>query len=462
MTDPRTGPDERRARRSLVGASAGFFVVMLDTTIVNVALPSIGAGLHASFQGLQWVVNAYAIALAALLLGAGGMADRFGTRRVYEASLLLFAIASLGCALSPELWVLLASRFAQGVAGASLIPTSMVLAADGCRTPEERSVALGWWGSAGGLAAAMGPVLGGCLVSTLGWRCVFWVNVPICVLIRLVLTGNGSRRAGRSRRRAAPSDGAGQLLSILAIGLTSFSVIELGSSSTRILGSAGCAAAAASWWAFLRYESRSAKAFLEMALFRVPAFATNCAIGWILNFALFGELFVLSMYLQQGLGYSSAHAGLVIFPQTCSALIAAPLGGRAAAAWGGRRATAVGLTAGGIGFLGIALFPLTGSQAVLAPLSFLASFGMAFAMPPVSAEAIGSVAERRKGMASGVINTARQLGTVCGTAAMGAVYAIAGATMGVVVSVAIAALLFFIGALASWSVGSAGASARGA
>lgn len=438
-----------RYRGALFVASAGFFVVMLDTTIVNVALPVIGRGLSASLQGLQWVVNAYAIAVAALLLGAGALGDLVGARRVYAVSLMLFALASLGCALSPSLWILLACRFVQGVAGACMIPMSMVLATVGCTSPQQRSIALGWWGSAGGLAAALGPVIGGTLVSTVGWRSIFFVNLPVCALILVAALVILPDTRGNTSAPTRSFDGVGQLLSVVAIGLTSLVIIEAGGAHTRVLSAVLFILAGGGWWMFIRHQRRSSHGFLDLELLKQPVFAVNCVIGWILNFALFGELFVLSMYLQETLGLSGTHAGWVIFPQTCSALVAAPLGGKCAATWGRRATIVAGLVLGAVGFVGINLFVLTGSIIVLAVVSFLASFGMAFVMPVVSAQAIDSVPDQRKGMASGLINTARQVGTVCGTAVMGAICAIVGLRLGMQISVSLAGLLFLGGAIAS-------------
>lgn len=433
----------------LVLATAGFFVVMLDTTIVNVALPTIGKSLEASVQGLQWVVNAYTISLAALLLGSGGLADNLGAHRVYRASLVLFAVASLGCALSPSLGFLLVCRFIQGVAGACLIPTSMVLSTVGRNTPGQRSIALGWWGAAGGLAAALGPIMGGMLVSATGWRSIFLLNLPICALI---FTGSITARVSEpssSTLKRRPLDAAGQLLSIATIGLISLAITSTGKPETRVYAALFFPLTAISLWLFVRHERRNADGVVDIAAFSNKAFIVNCCIGWILNFALFGELFILSMYLQEALGYSSLDAGWILFPQTCSALIAAPLGGRCAAAWGRKRAIRVGLLAGGFGFLAMNLFVVTHLVAVLAVASFLASFGMAFVMPMVSAQAVDCVTPERKGMASGIINTSRQLGTVCGTAVMGTICATAGLGLGLQISVSLAGLLFLGGAAAA-------------
>lgn len=385
----------------------GFFVVMLDTTIVNVALPTMADTLDAGVRELQWVVDAYTLVFAALLLTAGSLCDRLGARRVYATGLALFGLLSVVCALAPSAPVLIGARALQGIGAAAVVPGSLALLGRLFPDPAERTRVTGLWGGAGGVAAACGPVLGGVLISAVGWQAVFWVNVPVIALgLWLVLRTGPDNPAGDHK-----TDLPGQTTAITALAVTTFAVIER------------------RWWllvpgvllliAFLMAERRSDHAMLPPALFRRAAFTTPVVVGFALNVSFFGQLFVLSLYFQDYLHDNALTAGLALAPQACSAVVASPLGGRTAARIGATPTMLIGLLVGAVGFGSLVILDHGTPYPLVAVLSFTAGFGMAFAMPAATAAAVGAAPDGFSGIAGGVVNAARQTGSIVGVAVLG-------------------------------------------
>lgn len=408
-------------RTALIAALLGFFIVMLDTTIVNVALPSMGADLGAGVASLQWVVDAYALVLAAFQLGAGSVCDRLGARTVYLTGLAVFGALSAICALSPNSTALIVARAAQGLGAAAVIPGSLALLSELFDDDADRARAIGLWGGAGGIASAVGPVAGGGLVSLIGWRIVFWVNVPVIALaVRLTTT---AVPAGRSGARSRGADVPGQILSAAALGCLTCGVIAWGehgpSPLVVVVLVAGCAAGAV----LVAVEYRRREPMLPPGLFASAGFCVPAFVGLCLNVSFFGQLFALSLFFQRYLGYSPWAAGLALTPQACSAIVAAPLGGRAAARLGPLPTMLAGLLVGAAGFAGLTLVGAGTPFVLIGLTSFAGGFGMALAMPAATSAAVASAPGTYRGLAGGVVNAARQVGSVVGVAALGAMVA---------------------------------------
>lgn len=413
----------QRKTGALVAVVLGFFIVMLDTTIVNVALPDMAATLNTQVVTLQWVVDSYTLVFAALLLTAGAACDRLGARKVYIFGLITFGVLSIACALAPNGPALIIARALQGIGAAAVVPGSLALLATIYPDPAERSRAIGLWGGAGGIAAACGPVLGGALVSVIGWQAVFWVNVPIIAFgCWLTMRSIGVPPHDRTRRL----DAAGQLISITALVAITYAVItsgEQGWNPPRLgLLLFGVALVAVFVWV----EHRHPDPMLPTVLFRKPRFTVAAVVGFALNVSFFGQLFALSLYFQTYRGYEPLLAGLALAPQACSAVIASPLGGRVAARIGPFPTMLIGLFIGTFGFGSLIVLTGTTPYPLIAVLSFIAGFGMAFTMPAATSAAVAAAPPSHTGVAGGVINAARQTGSIFGIAVLGAM--IAGST----------------------------------
>ena len=433
-----------RQSGALIAVLLGFFIVMLDATIVNVALADIGTDLDAPMASLQWVVDSYTLVFAAFLLTSGAACDRLGARDVYLLGLLLFGVLSVVCALAPTGGTLVAARAAQGAGASAVVPGSLALLAVIYTEPDARSRAIGLWGGAGGIAAAVGPVLGGVLVSWIGWRAVFWVNIPIiAVACRLTLRSLPAPAA----RHGRAIDPLGQLLSVLGLAALTYGMIAGGESGLSNSSAAAICCGAAVLAGLVVVEHHVDDPMLPMPLFREARFTVSALVGLALNISFFGQLFVLSLFFQRYLGYAPWLAGLALAPQACSAVIASPLGGRSTARIGAPATMLIGLLTGAAGFgslVGVTEgtpYPLT------ALLTFAGGFGMAFAMPAATSAAVASAPPAYTGLAGGVINAARQTGSVIGVAALGAMIATRTFLAGFHLAVGTAAAVFLAAAV---------------
>lgn len=407
------------ARRTpaLAAVILGFFIVMLDTTIVNVALPDMARDLDTGTTTLQWVVDAYTLVFAALLLSAGAACDRLGARRVYLFGLIAFGAFSIACALAPTGDFLVIARAIQGIGAAAIVPGSLALLAVVYPDPAARARAIGLWGGAGGVAAACGPVLGGALVAAIGWRAVFWVNVPVIVATCwLTLRVTQSSSHDPSRRL----DPAGQSLSIAGLVALAYATISAGEHGWSALQGGLLALGLVLFVAFVLVERRQSQPMLPMVLFHQPRFSIASVVGFCLNVSFFGQLFALSLFFQNYLEYSPLVAGLALAPQACSAVIASPLGGRTAARIDPFPTMLIGLLVGASGFGSLVLVNSTTPYPIIAALTFVGGFGMAFAMPAATSAAVSAAPPAHTGVAGGVVNAARQTGSVFGVAVLGA------------------------------------------
>ena len=296
--EPATSPAGRgRAAAALISVCLGFFVIQLDVTIVNVALPAIQREIGGSLAGLQWIVDAYTLALAAIMLTAGSTADRIGARRIFTLGLAAFATGSAACAAAPQLDVLIAARALQGLGASAMLPCSLALLVHQNPDPRRRARALGIWGGMGSLGVALGPVIGGVLVTVAGWRSIFLVNVPICLLTIALLRRYATESPRHPDRRA---DVPGLLLGVIMLAALTASFITAGQQGWLApLPGALLGAGLVTAWLFLRAERRHPHPLLPLALFRSRNFSGATAVGMIFNLVLYGSLLCLSLYLQE-------------------------------------------------------------------------------------------------------------------------------------------------------------------
>lgn len=411
-----------RRHGALIAALLGFFVVMLDTTVVNVALARIGADLGAPVASLQWVVDAYALTFAALQLSAGAACDRVGARSVHLLGLVVFGLLSTACALAPAGRALIAFRALQGVGAAAIVPASLAMLSLIHDRPADRARAIGLWGGAGGVAAAVGPVAGGLLVTWAGWRLVFWVNLPL-VAVGMWLTARClPELAARSPRRRG-GDLPGQILSVIGLAAATYGIIAAGEHGWSLVAVVSTLAGLILLVVFIVVERIASRPMLPTVVFSRPRFAVAAAVGFALNSGFFGQLFVLALFLQRYLGYSPWLAGLALAPQACSAVIASPLGGRMTARIGAFPTMLTGLLTGAAGFAGLALATASTPYPLVAALTFLGGFGTALTMPAATSAAVASAPVGYTGVAGSVINAARQTGSVVGVAVLGSLIA---------------------------------------
>jgi DHA2 family methylenomycin A resistance protein-like MFS transporter len=404
----------------VAATSFSFVVTQLDVTVVNVALPQIAASLSVHVAGLQWVVDAYTLPFAVLMISAGVLGDRFGSRRTYLMGLAIFAAASLACGLAPNVLTLIAARAAQGAGAALLIPSSLALLSQAAGSDHSlRARAVGLWTAAGSVAIAAGPVIGGLLVATMGWRSIFLVNVPLCVVGALLTIRSVASRAHSDVTHHL--DPLGQLLAILALTGLTFSVIEL-----RPLGFDHPLVAGAAVLAFLAgigfylAETKSSEPMLPLGLFRLPNFSPSVIFGTIVNFSLYGVIFVLSLYLQQARGFSALGTGLAYLPLMSTFIVSNVASGMVTARTGPRFPMMVGAAVAMAGFAMLSgLSTATPYIAMLLPFVVLPA-GMGFAVPAMTAAVLSSVDRERSGTASAVLNAARQTGGAIGVAVFGA------------------------------------------
>jgi EmrB/QacA subfamily drug resistance transporter len=395
------------------------FIVGLDVTAVNVALPSIGRDLDADVSGLQWTVDAYTVVLASLLMLAGSTADRFGRKRVFVVGLSVFSTASLLCSVAPTIEWLVAFRVLQAVGGSMLNPVAMSIITNTFTDPRERAQAVGIWGAGFGISMALGPILGGALVSAVDWRSIFWINIPVgLAAIALTLRFVPESRAPRPRR----FDPVGQVLMIVLLATLTFGIIEapgLGWSSPVIV--AAFAAAAGALMGLLRYEPRRREPLLDLRFFRSIPFAGSIVIS-VSAFAAFGGfLFLNTLYLQQERGLSPVEAGLATVPLAAMMVVVSPLSGRIV----GRRGPRLPLVvAGACLVVGCVMLTGLGSGtpfAMLVAAYVIFGIGFGFVNAPITNAAVSGMPRAQAGVAAATATTSRQVGLALGVAIAGAI-----------------------------------------
>src|SRR3954470_20066824 len=408
-------PTRRRRIGILLICSLSLFIVGLDITVVNVALPSIGRELGAGISGLQWTVDAYTVVLASLLMFSGSMGDRLGRKGVFIAGLGVFSAASVLCSLAPTVELLVAARVLQAVGASMLNPVAMSIVTNTFTDPRERAQAVGVWGAVFGVSMALGPIVGGTVISAIGWRAIFWINLPIgLAAIALTLRFIPESRAPRARR----FDPVGQILVIVLLATLTAGIIEQMVSLFAV--------AAAALVGLLAYEPRREEPLIDLRFFRSIPFASSIVIS-VAAFAAFGGfLFLNTLYLQDGRGLSPVHAGLATVPLAIMTVVASPLSGRMV----GRRGPRLPLVIAGA--------CLTAACALLAGIDASTPFGRLFAAyvvfglgfglvnAPITNAAVSGMPRAQAGVAAAIATTSRQVGQTLGVAVTGAIVHAAG------------------------------------
>jgi EmrB/QacA subfamily drug resistance transporter len=404
---------------TLVAVCVGTFMLLLDVTIVNVALPAIQQSLGASFSDLQWVVDAYALSLAALLLTTGSLADLYGRRLLFTVGLFVFTAGSLLCGLAQSPEMLIVSRGGQGVGGAIMFATSLALLAQAFQG-RERGTAFGVWGAITGIAVAIGPVLGGVLTTEFSWRWIFLVNVPVGVGAVVVTRTQvaESRQPG-----AARPDWAGFLLFSTGLAALIYGLIRTNAHGWTDPGVLTCfVLAAALLTAFLIAERVGSHPMLDLALFKKPTFAGGSIAAFGLSASIFAMLLYIVLYLQDARGYSALGTGLRLLLISGGVLVAATISGRLTNVVPIRFLVGPGLLLVSGGLALMTLLGPNSSWTVLIPGFVVAGIGVGFVNPPLASTAVGVVEPRRAGMASGINSTFRQIGIATGVAVLGSIF----------------------------------------
>ena len=406
----------------LVAALLGFFMLSLDSTAVNVALAGIERTLGGSTAGLQWVIDAYTLMFAALLISAGAISDRIGAKRLYAIGLAAFLASSAACGLAPTLGFLIAGRAVQGSAAAVMLPASLALVRQAYGNPARRARAIAVWAVGGTVAMAGGPVAGGALTSGLSWRAIFFLNLPAGLVAAILQV-----RAPRSPLRAAPLDPAGQVTAVAALAALTFGVIEGGESGFGRPAALACLLlAAVAMAAFVVAETRAAHPMVPLALFRSRAVSVCVGIGFAVNVAFYGMIFVLSLYYQRILGQSAVIAGLEFLPMTALLPVANLISARLGTRFGPALAIKAGLAVSVLGLLGLLglLAASTGPDRLLLAAALVpAGTGLGFAVPSVIVVLLEAIPADQAGMAAGLLNSSRQVGGTLAVAVFGALIA---------------------------------------
>ncbi|MCS7460466.1 MFS transporter [Paenibacillus doosanensis] len=434
----------------LLGLSLGYFMVLLDTTVVNVALPAIRSDLGGGMTGLQWVVNAYTIVFAGLLLSMGALADKLGAKRVYAAGLAVFLAASAGCAAAPTLGVLIGMRGVLGIGGAALMSASLTLIGHTYPGPAERARALGIWAAVTGAAMAAGPVVGGLLVDSFGWRSMFLINVPIAVL-SLILTMLLITETKRKPEQGF--DLAGQTTAIAAIAALSYALMEAndyGWSSPVIIGTVGFAAACIIL--FLYAQARGRSPLLPLKLFRSATVSAGMVAGLAINIGLSGVLFVVPMFLQQSRGLSAHTTGLVLLALTIPLALNPMVTGRIVSRIGARLPMTLGFALTAAGTVLESRADAADGYGLICAGLLLIGFGVSFTIPSMMAAVMSSVSKDQTGTASGALNSSRQLGATVGVALAGSMLSSSGSIIeGMHRSLVVTAIVLLGGSLLSYA-----------
>lgn len=438
----------RHQALSLVALCLGYFMVILDVTVVNVALANIQTQLGATISGLQWIVAGYSLVFASFLLTGGMLGDRLGSRRVFLAGLGTFTGASALCGLAPTLLALQIFRLIQGLGAALMVPGSLALISHTFAEPAKRARAIGIWGAIAGIAAASGPVLGGFLVNTLSWRGIFLVNLPVGALgfaLTLAFVPHPPRISQQGLDLPA------QLIAVLGLSSITFALIQgpvWGWTHPAII--VLCAFFLAATIIFILVEKHASSPMLPLGLFANATFSAGNLVGFLLNFGFYGQLFLVNLYFEHILGYSPLLTGLALLPESGVVLLASILAGRVTGRTGARLPMILGLAIGGLGMLGMSLVQIHTSYLLLCLTLLATGFGTAFTMPAMTAVVIESAPGERPGTASGVLNASRQVGQALGTALLGSLVTVYANFMpGMSHALQIAGAAFLLGCLLS-------------
>ncbi len=411
--------EENKKWWTLTAVAFGLFMIMLDNTIVNVALPSIQRSLHMSISSLEWIVTAYALTFAALLITGGKLGDLYGRRKMFMAGLVVFTLASLACGLAPNAGFLIGARAVQGVGAALMNPATLSIIT-ATFPPKERGQAIGIWAGVSALALAIGPLLGGLIVDNINWHWIFYVNVPVgvvgLIVSRLVIAES------RDTSHEQSIDLPGLVTSGAALLALSYALIEgnrHGWGSPEIIGLfVGAAVLLA---VFIRLELRQRLPMLDLSLFRIGSFVGANTVAMLVSLGMFGVFFFISLYVQNVLHYSPTKAGAVFLPMTVLIILIAPIAGKLSDRVGSRWLMGAGMSILGVSLLLYQRIGVHSSFLSLLPQLVLGGVGMALTMSPMTSAAMASVPIDKAGVGSGVLNSFRQVGGSLGIALMGAI-----------------------------------------
>ena len=413
--------EENRKWWTLASVSFALFMIMLDNTVVNVALPTIQSDLGIDVAELEWIVTGYALSFAVLMLTGGKVADMFGRRRVFLIGLAVFTLASLLCGLAGNAELLIAARVFQGVGAACMMPATLSIIT-ATFPPRERGAALGIWAGVSAMALAIGPLVGGLITEHISWNWIFFINVPIglvgLVAARLIIPE--SKDSSTEQRLDLP----GLLTSGIALFALVYALIEANSkgwTSPLILGLFAVALVAGT--AFVILELHQRVPMFDMKLFSNPTFAGANTVALLVSLAMFGVFFFISLFMQNVLGYSAVRAGAAFLPMTILIILVAPVAGKSSDRLGSRWLMTGGMALVAGSLLVFAQLQPDSSYLSLLPGMILGGFGMAITMTPMTAAALSSVAVDKAGVGSGMLNTFRQVGGSLGIAVMGAILA---------------------------------------
>jgi EmrB/QacA subfamily drug resistance transporter len=413
--------EENRKWVTLAAVSFGLFMIMLDNTVVNVALPTMEKDLHVTLASLEWVVIAYALTFAALLITGGKLADLYGRRRIFVVGLAVFTLSSLACGLAPSAGFLIGARAVQGVGAALMNPATLSIIV-ATFPPRQRGQAIGIWAGVSALALAIGPLGGGLIVENLNWNWIFFVNVPVGVLG--IAVSQFAIRESRDTSHEQSIDLPGLLTSAGFLFSLSYALVEGNShgwTSPEILGL--FATAAVLLVAFIVLEKRQRLAMLDLSLFKIGAFTGANVVAMLVSLSMFGVFFFVSLYIQNILGYSATQAGAAFLPMVSLIILIAPLSGRLSDRIGSRWLMGGGMTLVGLSLLLYERVTVHSDFWTLLPSMILGGVGMAMTMSPMTSAAMGAVPVDKAGVGSGVLNSFRQVGGSLGIAVMGAIVA---------------------------------------
>jgi EmrB/QacA subfamily drug resistance transporter len=411
--------EENKKWWTLAAVAFGLFMIMLDNTIVNVALPSIQRSLHMSISSLEWIVTAYALTFAALLITGGKLGDLYGRKRMFIAGLVVFTLASLACGLAPNAGFLIGARAVQGIGAALMNPATLSIIT-ATFPPKERGQAIGIWAGVSALALAIGPLIGGLIVDNINWHWIFYVNVPVGVVGIIVSRWVIAESRDTSHEQSIDLPGlvtsGGSLLAL------SYALIEgnkHGWGSPEIVGLfVGAAVLLA---AFIWLELRQRLPMLDLGLFKIGSFAGANIVAMLVSLGMFGVFFFISLYVQNVLGYSPTKAGAIFLPMTILIILIAPIAGKLSDRVGSRWLMGAGMAILGVSLLLYQRIGLHTGFWSLLPQLVLGGVGMALTMSPMTSAAMGSVPVDKAGVGSGVLNSFRQVGGSLGIALMGAI-----------------------------------------
>ncbi|MFI6683365.1 MFS transporter [Streptomyces sp. NPDC050485] len=425
---------------TLAAALLGFALITLDASVVNVALPAIGGDLGGGMSGLQWVVDAYTLAFAALMLSTGAFADRIGSAKAYALGTVVFTLASAACGLAPDLGVLIGARVVQGVAAAVVLPASLALVRQAYPDPARRAKAVALWAAGGSVAVALGPVAGGALTTVWDWRGIFFINLPLGIAA-LALTA----RAPRTERRPAPLDLPGQLAAVVALAALAFAVIEQG--TVRIVAGAVALAAGVAFWLI---ERRVAHPVVPLGLFRSRTVVVAIGAGAAASVAFYGVIFAFSLYFQRVRGESALTAGLMFLPMTALIPVVNVLSGKLSNRFGPRVPMLIGQLLALVGLLALLLADEHTPTLLAAFLMVPLALGCGISVPALTAAMMEALPQERAGLAAGVLNAGRQVAGALSIAVFGTLVAGGGGFVpGLRTSLLVAAALFALSALAT-------------